>query len=271
MARTFNKGALSQQRRPSADILGIVGAMAGAGFKALYDITQPGGAFSIADVEAFRDGDPIHRIAQLFPDSPADDITLLNISSEPAELYFRRDLLTSTNIRYPRRPMMFYSDAQLAQLENEDDSVLSLPSGNLNLPGGTIVTEYTMGITGAKMLHLMNADPATIAQLDSTGAVGFPVPNEPGTLIIRQYLTDLVNPSVPVTQVFVNGIAVPVGATAGSDLVDPAIGFDLSESLLYFGLPCWATQKLVILTRAIDIPEVATLHQVMNESVEVYT
>lgn len=257
-----------------------------------YDIAVRDGATSLAGVEATNQGDPIGTLKQHVPAASGDDIQFTTIAgmSDPAtapllEMAYRKEITYSTGTTIGDKPLMFYpenhfiglfvDDGQGGKVAAEGANIgdfLRVPLGSFNIPVETVIEEYSFIFLGANLLFEIGIDQSDIESMDTGGGVSpltaFPVPQEPGVLAITVKVDPVTR--IPDVNVYVDGVdktgEVGTGGLAPTDPVPEGEGIDLDEALMYLTMPCWGTQKMLIISRKLTEEEVVKITDRMNRT-----
>jgi hypothetical protein len=241
-----------------------------------YDILIENGTQNVSGQPVFGQGSQVHRLVQLVPGASGSDLTYISINENPSFLEWRNDIVWETGNATPDNPVLFYPESALVQADPETPLYLNqneLRQGviNWNIPPGVNVYEYTLAMVGARGLHKIIPDAQ--ARADFFAQLGpeaenalFPTSPEPGaTLIGIRYELDLPNDQIIINRlVFVDGVDVSPPPTFESLLdefgqpvpFDPNVGSELVDQFaIMLGMPCWALQKLLLITRMVTPEE----------------
>ena len=229
-----------------------------------WDITRPNSTETLPPTapHVIGEGAHVYKVKQLLPGATASDIVYNDPEEDlPTEvLIYRFNTVYNTGRSYPKIPILFYPDGYFdnVDIENPGTIPIAAPIGTVGIPVGQYVQEYTVVIAGAKMQHelggLQMYVPLLEGLLGVTGASLFPVPEDPGVVVISITLDQNFK---SVQTVYVNGRYIDTVLAPESQQPSPN-GFDdeqVSGFLELMQYPCWGFQKMSIFTRAVTPEE----------------
>lgn len=258
-----------------------------------YDINLDQGALSIAGNEPQQNGDPIHTLKQHVQGASGSDIVFTDMNDETIkrEQAWRKHVQWETGTETTTKPVCFYPEGYFDDLfikdsndewvQNPDAELeLNVAQGTFNVPSSAIIEEYTIALAGARTLHMLGPSTSDLEAMigssaDAGSFLGVPVPPEPGVFVIRVKIDP--NTRMPQVQTYSNGELVDVEAETGSDPganmgeVPEGDSLDLDQFINFLSMPCWGTQKLLVISRALTEKEIKQITGRMNRTMRVRT
>lgn len=264
-----------------------------------YDINVAGGALKANEEDATLHNDDIAKLVNLAVGSSGDDITFQkqNLPNNPGTgvrtLKLRKNVLYSTGNFIERTPIMFYAEGandEIFVIDENTQQFVEGPDyntaeainavGSFNIAPGDVdlLTEMTVFVCGARMLHelgdfwgylnsfLIENNSEILANV-----LTVPVPEEPGVLAIRVSMTEPTpGDFLPTLQMWVNGEEVDVSAQVPTEpSEEPGITIDSFLQMMTY--PCWGTQKLLVISRALTNDEIDKITRRMFRTIRVRT
>ena len=251
-----------------------------------YDVTVTDGAKSIAGVEAINSNDPVGVLKQHVPDASGTDITFHAFSdpSSPMEMSYRKEYILGNGSVVNDAPIMFYPAGHFDGFLTPDGAggftASGVPDiyqalGDFNVPEGHLIQSYTLALAGVQMLHELGVTASGIQNLvanagaeDQADVLGLPVPVEPGILVITASIDAVTR--LPDVHAYVNGTEISTGFVPDQDLAVPeGEGLNFSDFLEMLTMPCWGTQKLLLISRVLSESEIVQVTERMQKTLRV--
>ena len=243
-----------------------------------WDLVINGGAEDLFGETPVENGDGVHLLKNLVENSTASDLKIVTSELDAnASAGLDRQMIYRTDISYPTGeshtmiPLMFYPEGHFAPLHDDDDDTqpsIYMAEGNINVPEGETVEEYTLILCGVQTLHEIDVPDEVLNDMDEEGITSMPMPkDEPGILAIGVGQDTEGN---AVVDYYIDGEKQDAsGVDPGSLLGTSGDPLNPNDFLMFLTMPCWAMQKLLFISRKITDEEVEKVTKRMARTMRV--